>query len=127
MAIWVVVKIMVPFWIPIIVIRHLIFWVPKKGTIILTTTHIDVEMFFKSCWRASVRTGLCWGVYEETLTFLEKTLSSTVESLGTQNLEEYPWTRGCGLSLSSQCAFCAACTLFFSLFRRGTPCRQMPM
>ena len=27
---WVVVKIMVPFWIPII-IRHLIFRVPKKG------------------------------------------------------------------------------------------------
>ena len=30
--IWVVVKIMVPFWIPII-IRHLIFGVPKKGLI----------------------------------------------------------------------------------------------
>ena len=29
--IWVVVKIMVPCWIPIIV-RHLIFRVPKKGT-----------------------------------------------------------------------------------------------
>ena len=28
--IWVVVKIMIPFWIPII-IRHLIFRVPKKG------------------------------------------------------------------------------------------------
>ena len=28
--IWVVVKIMVPFWAPII-IRHLIFRVPKKG------------------------------------------------------------------------------------------------
>ena len=28
--IWVVVKIMVPFWIPII-IRHLMFRVPKKG------------------------------------------------------------------------------------------------
>ena len=27
---WVVVKIMVPFWVPIIV-RHLIFRVPKKG------------------------------------------------------------------------------------------------
>ena len=27
---WVVVKIMVPFWVPI-VIRHLIFRVPKKG------------------------------------------------------------------------------------------------
>ena len=32
----VVVTIMVPFWIP----RHLIFRVPKTGTIILTTTHI---------------------------------------------------------------------------------------
>ena len=30
-----------PFWIPII-IRHLIFRVPPKGTIILTTTHIDI-------------------------------------------------------------------------------------
>ena len=29
-CIWVVVKIMVPFWVPII-IRHLIFRVPKKG------------------------------------------------------------------------------------------------
>ena len=29
-GIWVVVKIMVPFWVPII-IRHLIFRVPKKG------------------------------------------------------------------------------------------------
>ena len=29
-AMWVVVKIMIPFWIPII-IRHLIFRVPKKG------------------------------------------------------------------------------------------------
>ena len=29
-VIWVVVKIMVPFWVPII-IRHLIFRVPKKG------------------------------------------------------------------------------------------------
>ena len=28
--IWVVVKIMVPFWVPII-IRHLLFRVPKKG------------------------------------------------------------------------------------------------
>ena len=31
---------MVPFWIPSI-IRHLIFRVPKKGTIILTTTHVS--------------------------------------------------------------------------------------
>ena len=37
--IWVVVKIMVPFWVPII-IRHLISRVPKKGTTILSTTHI---------------------------------------------------------------------------------------
>ena len=29
-CIWVVVKIMVPFWVPII-IRHLIFRVPQKG------------------------------------------------------------------------------------------------
>ena len=37
-VIWVVVKIMVPFGIPIIV-RHLIFRVSKKRTIISTTTH----------------------------------------------------------------------------------------
>ena len=30
LCIWVVVKIMVPFWVPI-TIRHLIFRVPKKG------------------------------------------------------------------------------------------------
>ena len=29
-SMWVVVKIMVPFWVPII-IRHLLFRVPKKG------------------------------------------------------------------------------------------------
>ena len=38
---WVVVKIMVPFWIPIM-IRHLIFRVPTpKGITFLTTTHVD--------------------------------------------------------------------------------------
>ena len=37
---WVVVKIMVPRWIPI-TIRHLISGVPKKGTRILTTAHMD--------------------------------------------------------------------------------------
>ena len=37
--IWVVITIMVPFWIPII-IRQLIFRVPQKGVIILTTTHM---------------------------------------------------------------------------------------
>ena len=37
-SIWVVVKIMVPFWVPII-IRHLLFRVPKIGNIILTATH----------------------------------------------------------------------------------------
>ena len=35
---------MVPFWIPII-LRHLIFRVPQKGTIILTTTHIACGHF----------------------------------------------------------------------------------
>ena len=39
-AIWVVVKVMVLVWIPIIM-RHLIFRVPKKGVIILTTTHLS--------------------------------------------------------------------------------------
>ena len=38
-VVWVVVKIMVPFWVPI-TIWHLIFRVPKKGIIILTSTHI---------------------------------------------------------------------------------------
>ena len=40
-VIWVVVKIMASFRIPII-IRPLIFRVPQKGPIILTTTHIGV-------------------------------------------------------------------------------------
>ena len=38
--IWVVVKIRVPFWDPIIV-RHPLFRVPKKGTPILTATHME--------------------------------------------------------------------------------------
>ena len=33
---------MAPFWVPII-IRHLLFRVPKKGTIILTTTHLGLR------------------------------------------------------------------------------------
>ena len=37
--IWVVVKIGVSFWV-LIIIRHLLFRVPKKGTLILTTTHM---------------------------------------------------------------------------------------
>ena len=36
---WVVVKIRVPFWVPII-IRHLLFRGTQKGAIILTTTHV---------------------------------------------------------------------------------------
>ena len=36
---YVVVKIMAPFWVPII-IRHLSFRVPQKGTIILTTNYV---------------------------------------------------------------------------------------
>ena len=55
--IWVVVKIMVPFWIPII-IRHLIFRVPQKGTIILTTTHLLIaEIQAGSCSTTSIPTG----------------------------------------------------------------------
>ena len=38
-TIWVVVKIMVPFGVPI-TIRHPLFRVPQKETLILTTTHI---------------------------------------------------------------------------------------
>ena len=34
---------MVPFWIPVI-IRHLIFKVPKNSTIILTTIHVQKGM-----------------------------------------------------------------------------------
>ena len=37
---WVVVKIMVPFWGPII-IRHLLFRVSQKGRLILTTTYME--------------------------------------------------------------------------------------
>ena len=39
LRVWVVVKIVVPFWIPII-IRHLIFKGTQRGTIILTTIQI---------------------------------------------------------------------------------------
>ena len=42
--IWVVVKIMVPLWV-LNIIRHLIFKVPKKGPLILTTTHIYIYMY----------------------------------------------------------------------------------
>ena len=38
-AMWVVVKIMVPFWVPVF-LRHLLFRVPKMGALILTTTHV---------------------------------------------------------------------------------------
>ena len=38
-----VVKIRVPFWVPII-IRHLLFRAPKKGPLILTTTHISAKV-----------------------------------------------------------------------------------
>ena len=41
----VVVKIMVPFWVPI-KIRHLLFRVPPKGTIILTTTPIIPRIWY---------------------------------------------------------------------------------
>ena len=41
---WVVVKIMVPVWVPKI-IRHLLFRVPfKKGPLILTTTHAKPQI-----------------------------------------------------------------------------------
>ena len=39
--IWVVVKIMVPFWV-LGIIRHLIFRGPKRGPLLWTTTHIYV-------------------------------------------------------------------------------------
>ena len=35
---------MVPFWVPSI-IRHLLFRVPQKGTLILTTTHVGSGSF----------------------------------------------------------------------------------
>ena len=38
---WLVVKIMVPFWVPIIT-RHLLFRVAQEGTLILTTTHVTM-------------------------------------------------------------------------------------
>ena len=38
---WLVVKIMVPFWVPIIT-RHLLFRVAQKGTLILTTAHVTM-------------------------------------------------------------------------------------
>ena len=49
MYIWVVVKIMVPFWIPIIV-RHLIYRVPQKGTMILTTAYTEIRIDMSFMW-----------------------------------------------------------------------------
>ena len=53
---------MVPFWVPIIIIKNLIFWVPK-GTIILTTTHVPVlhtssaapgRVYASELWRSTL-------------------------------------------------------------------------
>ena len=41
---------MVPFWVPII-IRHLLFRVPQKGTLILTTTHITPKRNYNGDYR----------------------------------------------------------------------------
>ena len=65
---WVVVKTMVPFWIPIIV-WHLIFRVPQKGTKILTTTHLRSWVDFLGGLGSRVQ-GLgfrirVWGLYKE--------------------------------------------------------------
>ena len=46
--IWVVVKIMVPFWV-LNMLRHLKFRAPQKGTRILTTTHIDPKRLKLIC------------------------------------------------------------------------------
>ena len=48
-------QLLVPFWIPIL--RHLIFRVPKKGTIILTTTHISRVIVIKIRSRSRNRNG----------------------------------------------------------------------
>ena len=48
-----VVKIMVPFWVPSIV-RHQVFFRTEKGTIILTTTHMDVNR----CGYRDLETGI---------------------------------------------------------------------
>ena len=49
-----VVKIVVPFWV-LNFIRHLVFRGPKKGTIISTTIHIDINPMVSGiprlCWR----------------------------------------------------------------------------
>ena len=42
LAMWVVVRIMVPFWV-LNIVRHLLFRVPKRGTIILTTTNVKLN------------------------------------------------------------------------------------
>ena len=58
----VVVKIMVPCWVPIIM-RHLIFRVPEKGTIILTTTQMEKTNLDNIQWpqRALLRCEEKWG------------------------------------------------------------------
>ena len=59
MRTWVVVKIRVPFWVPIL-IRHLLFRVPKKG-LISTTTHkyLCLHTYIKSL---GCRFGACINV-----------------------------------------------------------------
>ena len=46
LSLWVVVKIMVPFWVPIIK-RNVLFRVPQKGTIILTTTRVKAALMLR--------------------------------------------------------------------------------
>ena len=51
------VKIKVPFWVPII-IGHLLFRVPKKGTLILTTTQVGLNNLkgsLKGYYKGSIR------------------------------------------------------------------------
>ena len=57
MYIWVVVKIMVPFWIPII-IWHLMFGV-QNWIIMLTTTHMDVPRSIQMSTKVNIHGYVC--------------------------------------------------------------------
>ena len=66
---WVVVRIMAPFWVPNIA-RHRIFRVAQKGTLILTTTHVferKPRVVETSC-KVVARTGLAPNPTPQTLT-----------------------------------------------------------
>ena len=64
-SLYMVVKTMVPSWVPII-IRHLLFRLPQKGTVILTTTPMGVQRVSSNSegpWVLTISTGFHLGFH----------------------------------------------------------------